>query len=172
MKEIEAHIREWIEKISTMRPELGGFSVCPYASMAKIQIIECKAKDIVPVTGFDVVFYVVESNATLTSIQYWVKFYNNLYNEYIFLEDCAEYDTFINGIPTNNGKYNLILMQNSAKLRKHREILRDLGYYAHWNDEMMREILEEDYQLVKKMVNIHLVVDLRVIQKVILNVEQ
>jgi len=150
MKEIEAHIREWIAKVSKERPELGGFSVCPYASTAKIQIIECKAKDIVPVTGFDVVFYVIESDTNLTSIQYWVNFYNNLYEEYIFLEDCAEYDTFINGIQTNNGKYNLILMQNRVKLRKHRTMLRDLGYYAHWNDEMMREILEEDYQLVKK----------------------
>lgn len=150
MNQVEAHIREWIAKISKIRPELGGFSVCPYASTAKIQIIECLAEDIEPIEGFDVVFYVVEDYFDLASIQYWVNFYNNLYDEYIFLEDHAGYNTFINGIQTNNGKYNLILQQNREKLRKHRQVLRDLGYYSHWNDEMMREILGEDYEIVKK----------------------
>lgn len=150
MVEIEAHIREWVEKISTVRPELGGFSTCPYASKAKYTIIETLAEDIVPISGYDVVFYVVEEYFDLQSIQFWVEFYNNLYGEYIFLEDHADYNSFINGIQTNNGKYNLILMQNREKLRKHRQILRDLGYYAHWNDEMMREILGEDYEMVKK----------------------
>ena len=149
MQEIHAHIGEWVEKISKVRPELGGFSICPYANKANFEIIECKAKDITPITGYDVVFYVIESYYDLTSIEYWVKFYNRVYGEYIFLEDCASYNTFLNGIQTNNGKYNLILMQNREKLRKHRAVLRDLGYYAHWNDEMMREILSEDYELVK-----------------------
>lgn len=146
MNEVEAHIRDWVEKISTVRPELGGFSVCPFASKAKTTIIECMAEDIVPVSGYDVIFYVVEDYFDLQSLQYWVSFYNNLYNEYIFLEDHAGYNTYINGIQSNNGKYNLILMQKREKLRKHRQILRDLGYYAHWNDEMMREILGEDYE--------------------------
>jgi hypothetical protein len=149
MEQVEAHIREWIAKISKIRPELGGFSVCPYASTAKIKVIECLAEDIEPIEGFDVVFYVVEECVDLASVQYWVSFYNKLYDQYVFLEDFAGYDTFINGIQTNNGKYNLILMQNRDKLRKHRQILRDLGYYAHWNDEMMREILGEDYKIVK-----------------------
>lgn len=149
MKEIEAHIREWIGKISTVRPELGGFSVCPFASTAKIKIIECQSKDIEPINGFDVIFYVVEEWFDLQSIQYWVNFYNKLYPEYIFLEDHANYNTFINGIQTNNGKYNLILAQKRDKLRKHRRILRDLGYYAHWNDEYLREILGEDYETIR-----------------------
>lgn len=146
MSQVEAHIKEWIEKISHIRPELGGFSICPFASTAKYLITESLAEDIMPVTGYDVVFYVVEDYFDLQSLQFWVKFYNDLYPEYIFLEDHAEYDTFINGIQTNNGKYNLILAQNREKLRKHRNILRDLGYYAHWNDEMMQEILGEDYE--------------------------
>ena len=108
---IEAHIREWIEKISTVRPELGGFSVCPFASNAVIKIIECNVEDIAPVSGYDVVFYVVEDYLDLAAIQFWVKFYTVLYDEYVFLEDCAGYESFISGVQTNNGKYNLILMQ-------------------------------------------------------------
>ena len=123
---IEAHIREWIEKISTICPDLGDFSVYSFASTATIKIIECNVEDIIPVQGYDVVFYVVEDYLDLASIQFWVKFYNDLYDKYVFLEDCAGYETFIEGVQTNNGKYNLILMQNREKLREHRHILRNL----------------------------------------------
>jgi hypothetical protein len=149
MTERETHIREWIEEISIVRSELGGFSVCPYASKANYTIIECFAADIVPVPGYDVVFYVVEDEMDLEGIQYWVNFYNDIHNEYVFLEDCANYDSFIEGVQTNNGAYNLILMQNRKELRKHRAFLESLGYYAHWSDEMMREVLGEDYEMVK-----------------------
>lgn len=150
MSEIETHIDEWIGKISKFRPELGNFSVCPFASKAKYKIIECQAEDIVPISGYDVVFYVVEDYFDLQSVQFWTNFYNKTHQKYIFLEDHATSNSFINGVQTNNGKYNLILMQDREKLRKHRQILRDAGYYSHWNDEMMREILGEDINLFDK----------------------
>jgi len=150
MNEIETHIHEWIRKISKVRPELGNFSVCPFASEAKYKIIECQAEDIVLISGYDVVFYVIEDYFDLQSVQFWTNFYNKMYPEFIFLEDHATSNSFINGIQTNNGKYNLILMQDRQKLRKHRQILRNAGYYAHWNDEMMREILGEDINLFDK----------------------
>lgn len=149
MQEIEAHIREWIAKVSEVRPELGGFSVCPFASSAKIQIVETLAEDIIPITGYDVVFYVIEDYFDLQSVQFWVDYYNKQHPEYIFLEDHASTNSYIKGIQTNNGKFNLILMQSREKLRRHREILRKSGYYAHWNDEMMREILGDDYEIAK-----------------------
>lgn len=150
MTEIEAHIDNWIRNVSKVRPELGGFSVCPFASTAKYTIIETLSEDIMPVTGYDVVFYVVEDYFDLQSVQFWVDFYNKLYPEYIFLEDHASYDSYINGVQTNNGKYNLILMQSREKLRKHRHILQNIGYYSHWNDEYLKEILGDDYEIVKK----------------------
>lgn len=149
MNEIEAYIKEWIKKISIIRPELEGFSVCPFASKAKYTIIECLAEDIIPISGYDVVFYVIEDYFDLQSVEFWVKFYNNLYPEYIFLEDHFSSSSFINGVQTNNGKYNLILMQDREDLRKNREQLAKTGYYHHWNDEYMREILGEDYEMVK-----------------------
>jgi len=42
-----------------------------------------------------------------------------------------------------------MLCQSKAKLRQHREILAKSGYYAHWNDAMMQEILGNDYEIVK-----------------------
>ncbi len=40
----EAHIRDWIRRLAVLRPELGGFAICPYASRASFKIIECPAK--------------------------------------------------------------------------------------------------------------------------------
>lgn len=149
MNEIEAHIKEWIEKISKFRPELEGFSVCPFASKAKYTIIECKAEDIIPISGYDVLFYVIEDYFDLQSVEFWVNYYNKKYHEYIFLEDHATSNSYINGVQTNNGKYNLILAQNREDLRKNRQKLSMSGYYHHWNDEYMREILGDDYEMVK-----------------------
>jgi ssDNA-specific exonuclease RecJ len=146
---VEAHIKDWISKISEFRPELGGFSVCPYASKAKYKIIECKAEDIMPISGYDVLFYVIEDYFDLQSVEFWVNYYNKKYPEYIFLEDHATSDSYINGVQTNNGKYNLILAQNREDLRKNRQKLATSGYYYHWNDEYLREILGNDYEMVK-----------------------
>ena len=55
---------------------------------------------------------------SLENIQKWCKIYNEKYPEWKFFEDCGSYDTFINGVRTNNGKYNLILGQPIQKLRK------------------------------------------------------
>jgi hypothetical protein len=150
MSKIEAHIKDWIEKVSKVRPELGGFSVCPYASKAKYLVVETLAEDIMPISGYDVVFYVVEDYFDLESVQYWVNFYNNLYKEWLFFEDCASYNTYIGDVQTNNSKYNLILMQDKEHLRKHREKLAKTGYYHHWNDAYLKEILGDDYKILKK----------------------
>jgi len=62
-----------------------------------------------------------------------------------FFEDCASYNTFINGVQTNNGKYNLILGQPKEKLKKFREQLAKTTYYTHWDKEYLKEILGNDY---------------------------
>lgn len=147
-KDIEQHILEWIRNVSKIRTELNGFSICPYASKAKYTIIKCLAEDIVPISGYDVVFYVVEDYFNLNEVEYWVKFYNELYDEWSFFEDCATYDSFINGIQTNNGKYNLILMQNKEDLRKKREVLAQTTYYHQWDEEYLQKILGDDNDLL------------------------
>ena len=149
MIEVEAHIEDWIKKVSEVRPELRGFSICPFAAKAKYKVIQCKASDITPVSGYDVVFYVIEDHYDLASVEFWVDFYNKSHEEWLFFEDCASYDTYVGGIKTNNGKYNLILMQNKEHLRKHREKLAKTGYYHHWNDAYLKEILGDDYEMVK-----------------------
>ena len=60
----------------------------------------------------------------------------------------GSYDTFIHGVQTNNGKYNLILAQPTQKLRKFRESLAKTEYYDLWDDDYLKEILGDDYDIV------------------------
>jgi hypothetical protein len=146
----EAHIREWIRKLAVLHPELGGFAICPYASGASYTIIECLVGDIEPIEGFDVVIFVVERELTPEDVDEWVESLNEIYPEYVFLEDAADRASYIGEIQTNNGYYNIILMQNKEKLRKMREKLGNTPYYDYWSDNFLREVLKDDYELIKK----------------------
>lgn len=145
------YILNWIKEISKIRLELSGFAVCPYARSALYEIIDTidtDVKNIAPVEGYDVIIFIVEDDLNLEQIQNWVKFYNKKYESWKFFEDCATYDTYINGIKTNNGRYNLILAQPNEKLRKFREKLAKTEYYSLWDAEYLKEILEDDYDLI------------------------
>jgi hypothetical protein len=146
----EAHIREWIRKLAVLRPELGGFAVCPYASGASFTIIECLVNDIKPIDGFDIVIFVIERELEVIDVEDWCESLNTIYPEWVFLEDAAEKPSYIGKIQTNNGFYNLILMQNREKLRKAREKLGNTPYYDYWSDAFLREVLADDYELIER----------------------
>lgn len=145
---VKDDILQWIQNVSKVRPEIGGFAICPFAKQAKYDIIECSVCEIIPNLGYDVIIYVIESELTLEQVKNWVEIYNQEYPTWKFFEDCASYDTYINGVQTNNGKYNLILAQPKEKLRKFREILAKTNYYDHWSNDYLKEILEEDVNLL------------------------
>jgi hypothetical protein len=148
--DLEADIKRWIDSVSELRPDLGGFAICPFAKKSSYKIIPCKLTNIIPITDYDVLIFVVEDNLSLNQISEWVDFYNQKYPKFKFFEDCASYDTFINGIQTNNGKYNLILAQPKEKLKKFREILTKTNYYDYWDNDYLKEILEDDYNILEK----------------------
>ncbi len=150
MSEAERHIFQWIHEVSKVRPELNGFAICPFAAKSKYKIIECSAADIEPIEGLDVVIYIVEDHFNLDQVLEWVEHHNQKHSEWKFFEDCGSYDTFINGIQTNNGRYNLILGQPTQKLRKFRENLAKTTYYDLWEDDYLKEILEDDYDIIEK----------------------
>ena len=79
-------VEEWIERVSQSRPELRGFSICPFAKTGVYKIIECLAKDIEIENGFDVIIYIIEES-DLNKINEWVNHYNKKYDEWLFLED-------------------------------------------------------------------------------------
>jgi len=150
MTEKEKHIFNWIHKVSELRSELNGFAICPFASKSKYRIVECSASAIEPIEGLDVIIYIIEDHFNLSEVQDWVNVYNLKYENWKFFEDCGAYKTYIKGIQTNNGKYNLILGQPTDKLRRFRENLAKTDYYDLWDDDYLKEILEDDYDIIEK----------------------
>jgi len=146
--ESKEHILQWIKNVSELRPELGGFAICPFAKQAKYEIVECNVDQIKPIDGYDVVIFVIEPSFTYEDVVKWVEIYNDKYPEWKFFEDCASYDTFINGVQTNNGKYNIIAAQPLEKLRKYRKILAKTDYFKYWSRDYLEEILGEDIKLL------------------------
>ena len=84
MKKSEEHIKEWIAKISEIRPELGNFAICPYSHSATYEVVEAPIDDIMPIKGCDVVIFVVEDYLDADAIQMWCEIYNTIYPEFIF----------------------------------------------------------------------------------------
>lgn len=149
MTEKEQYILEWISEVSENRIELGGKPICPYASNSKNLIKESPIDDIVPERGHDVIIFIVEDFWMPYQVENWVKLYNEKYPYYKFFEDCSGKETFINGIKTNNSKYNLILCQSKRKLSSFRKKLSETDYYSYWPEDYLKKILGDDIEFVK-----------------------
>ncbi len=147
------HVRKWIRNLSRVRPELGNFSLCPFASTANFLIIEQKLDEIVPYPDYDVVINIVEDHHESDYLYNAVDNYNLKYKDYKFIADHGKTDTFINKIQSNNGKYNLVLFQPRKDLTEARIKLAKTNYYDYWDKDYLKEVLEDDYEIVKQEIN-------------------
>ena len=143
------HILNWIHNLSKIRPELGNFAVCPYASTANFIILEEKLRKVTPRAGWDVVIYVVEDDHDQDFLYAMVDDYNRTYSKYKFIADHRKSQTKINGVPTSNGKYNLVLCQPREELTEARKKLAKTDYYKYWDKNYLEDVLEEDYKVVE-----------------------
>jgi hypothetical protein len=135
-------IKDWIDRITLPRDELGNFSVCPFAKSAEYTIIETTGPDIDPPPwDFELIIYQLPSSYTEEEVISIANEYNKIYPEMVFLPDPKDRYTEINGVQTNNGKYNLILCQWRDNLEKARSKLLNTSYYSFWNQAYLDEIL-------------------------------
>jgi hypothetical protein len=135
-------LSNWVTQISQTREELGGMSVCPFAKNSRLSIINTDGSDINPPPwDFDLIVYRLPDNYSIEELTDISKEYNMLYPEMIFLPDHKDRETFINGVRTNNGKYNLILCQWRDNLEIARQKLSKTSYYSFWDEEYLKEIL-------------------------------
>ena len=147
------HIRKWISNLSKIRPELGNFSLCPFASTANFLIVEQKLDEIVPSSDYDVIIYIVENHHSPDYLYDSVDNYNLKYTDYKFLADHKDEDTFINKVQSNNGKYNLVLVQSRKDLLEARKKLAKTDYYNNYDEDYLQEVLEEDYSIIRERIN-------------------
>ena len=92
------YILHWIGQLSKIRPELGNFAICPYASNANFKILDEKLCKIVPKPDFDVVIYVVEDNIDAEFLYNAVDDYNRNYPDYKFIADHGKTKTYIQNV--------------------------------------------------------------------------
>jgi len=151
-EEKNKHILEWIRKLSEIRPELGNFAICPFASKANFIILEEKLRKIRPRPPWDVVIYIVEDDHDEDFLYDMVDDYNKTYKKYKFIADYRKSNTKINGVPTSNGKYNLVLCQPRKELTEARIKLAKTDYYKYWDKKYLEDVLEDDLPVV----NIHI----------------
>jgi len=143
------YILHWIGQLSKIRPELGNFAICPYASKANYKIVEEKLSQIVPNPDYDVIIYVVEDNMSAQFLYDAVDDYNRNYPDYKFIADHGKTKTYIQGIQTSNGFFNLVLCQPRKELTEARKKLAKTNYYDYWDKNYLKEVLEEDYKVVE-----------------------
>lgn len=137
-------VREWIKNIAVKREELNGFSICPYAFSASVEIIECDVASVALKPGdAEVVVYIVEDSVSLAAMLQKVTELNMRHPDYVFLDDHVSEPTFINGIQTNFNEHNLIIAQKRDKLLKARENLHKTDYYTFWSEELYNRIVRK-----------------------------
>jgi hypothetical protein len=135
-------LQDWIIGLTKPKTELGRFATCPYAQFAKYQIEKRSISDLQPLEGVEVAIFVLDDSHTLEDLLEACRALNEAYPDYVFLDDHKDDHSYINGVQTNNGKYNLILCQNKAKLLKAREALRNTRYYSYWEKSFYNKIVQ------------------------------
>ena len=136
-------ITDWIERLAKPREELGGMSVCPFAKNSDYSIVETDGSDINPPPwDFELIIYKLPDEYSIDELAELATEYNNIFPEMIFLPDHKDRETFINGVATNNGKYNLILCQWRDNLNKARSKLEHTKYYSFWDQTYLEEIIK------------------------------
>ena len=134
-------ITDWIERLAKPREELGGMSVCPFAKNSDYSIVETDGSDINPPPwDFELIIYKLPNEYSINELAELAAEYNDIFPEMIFLPDHKDRETFINGVATNNGKYNLILCQWRDNLNKARSKLEHTKYYSFWDQNYLEEI--------------------------------
>jgi hypothetical protein len=136
------HIKSWINKLSNPHSELGGYSACPFAKSAVYEILQVNNEnDIIPPSeSFELIIYVLPQTLSEEELFEMVSNLKIKYPQYIFLPDHNQRSTFINGVQTNNGKFNLILCQWRRDLEDARNKLSKTKYYSFWDEEYLKEI--------------------------------
>ena len=143
------YILRWIQQLSVKRPELGNLSICPFAENSNFSIQEHKLHGIVPDPKFEVIIYIVDDNLEAQTLYDAVNDYNQNNPDYKFIADYGKTKTYIQGVETGNGKYNLIFVNKRKEIFDARKKLAKTNYYDYWEENYLEEVLEDDYGIIR-----------------------
>jgi hypothetical protein len=134
-------IAEWLASVKKIRPELDGKSICPFARMPGIVVVDKLSIEKVEPLGSQLTMYVEDTiNSTFEEIDKICRELNNKYRQFIFLPDHPDKKNYINGVETGNGHLPVIIVQTKKELLSARAVLEKTDYYDKWNKEYLEEI--------------------------------
>ena len=61
--------------------------------------------------------------------------------DYVVLEDHPDKLEYVNGVNMNFGKCGLLLIQKLSKLNEASSQLKAKGYYDHWNQQVLDDVV-------------------------------
>lgn len=145
--EIRAHIQGWIDHVSQPQEQLANMSVCPFAKKAVYEIINTELDQLaVPATEFKLVIYILPDAVSEVEMTVRCMQLNDQHPDYVFLPDHQIKRTYVQGVLTNNCKYNLVMCQPKAEIEKGRESLLKTKYYTFFDDNYWNQ--QCDYESI------------------------
>jgi hypothetical protein len=147
-------MREWIlNDLSAPIAILNNFSKCPYAKTAylenKVKFYEITdTNEIHTIVAdwnepLDVSVIKLPDSVDKDSIVDLVDNLNDLYmsKDFVFLDDHVDNEERMHDVVFNNGKYNVLFLQQKSKLDSAAKKLEKLGYYKNWTKEYYDEVV-------------------------------
>ncbi len=167
MNQVKQYIWDWVNNyLSVPSPEFAGFPPCPYSRKVmlenRVEIRWFQGPDLLNVLieisktwtdDFEVVILVADpknisysdTDDLITQVNQTTLAKHNL----VALRDHPDAVSHLPRISASNGKYVLVFVQRLSKLIEATEYLSKNGYYQHWSNEELEDIVNWRFQLVK-----------------------
>lgn len=134
-------VKNWLLQVQKPRKELNGKSVCPFARMPNIVVVEKLSIDNVKPAAHALTIYVEDSiNSSFDDINSICMQLKATHDSCVFLPDHPQKKNYINGVETGNGHLPLIIVQNKKELLGARRSLEKTDYYDKWDKDYLDEI--------------------------------
>lgn len=138
-------IERWISRISIKHEDLGGHSICPFAKLPEIRVVERLSIGEFSSIGDRVVVYVENGlYSSYEDLENLCRILKSLNPNYVFLPDHPQKKTYIKEHETGNGVFPCIIVQPKVELDSARSALSKTNYYDHWDSEYLDEIRSFD----------------------------
>lgn len=159
---IKTQLLAWMtEFVEQPNPSLGNWAPCPYARAArinnKILIVDCKANELAQtvdanlsnldtyevivicfdhdqISGLDCANLTAELNLELKK------------QDVVILEDHPDLVEYVAGVKMNFGQCGLYVVQRLSKLNEAAQKLHASGYYDHWSNSELDEVVTWRYK--------------------------
>lgn len=145
-------LQEWLARLKIPRQALDGHSICPFSKSVIVKLEDLNIDESFRPPGlWEIkkikVYNITNPNLTPKELDDWCDYFTNRYQNYMFLGDHKDKDTYINGVKTNNGYFNFMLVQSLPELNEaRRHLLKATNYYDFWDKEYLKDTWNNSFK--------------------------